>query len=151
MRGSWPWNLKFWFWMNLQTDWIRVDTSYGRYSDVDIVREGQFLYNKSARKNTFVFSQGTLEVNIIRFKPWVSLPETARNAIMVRAARVFAYREMGDTLRSGYAQLDEDAALEVLNQAETDQADYSFEDVGIPALARRDGGGAFALPTFPTW
>lgn len=133
-----------------QTDWIRVDTDTFRYSDVDLVRRGQFLYNTARTKNTNVISRGTLKVDIVRYLAWEALPETVRNAIMVRSARVFAYRALGDELRSGYAKVDEDDAMEVLNQAELEQADYNYESRGTPVDTFRFGGlnRVFHLPAF---
>jgi len=132
-----------------QADWIRADTDPDRYSDVDLVRRGQYLFNKHREKNTNVFSRTTIKVDIVRYLPWIDLPEEARHAIMIKAARVFAFRALGDELRSGYAQLDENTAMEALIQAENEQADYSYESRGAPALARRDGGNStFPLPAF---
>lgn len=131
-----------------EADWIRVDSDPGRYTDTDIVRRGQFLFNKAPRKNTDVFPRSTMLVDIVRYIDWDALPETVRSAIMLRAARVFAFRELGDEHRSGYSKLDEDQAMEDLIQTENEQADYNFESRGIPALSRRSGGGVFPLPAW---
>jgi hypothetical protein len=130
-----------------QQDWIRVDTDRGRYSDVDLVRRGAFLFNAERRKNTEVFTHGTLKVNIVRYLSWVTLPETARQYMLIKAARIFCNRVMGDEVRAGYAKLDEDDAWRNLLEAETEQADYNFMATGAPAEANRGLWGPLHLPT----
>lgn len=129
-----------------QLDWIRVDTDRFRYTGVDIVRRGQFLYNTARKKNTNVITRGTLKVDIVLYLDWVALPESARLAIMMKAMRIFAFSVLGDELRSGYSKLDEDEAMENLVSTDNDQADYTFEDIGAPAETRRDARGIFILP-----
>jgi hypothetical protein len=131
-----------------QTDWIRVDTDKYRYSDVDLVRRGSFLFNVARKKNTNVIARTTMLVDIVRYLDWTAMPESARQAIMIKAARIFTNRVMGDDLRSGYAKLDEDEAMQVLIDADNEQADYNYESLGAPAEAHRDGRSHFNLPAF---
>lgn len=118
-----------------QADWLKVDTDPGKYRNVDLVRQGGFLHNRY--KDSNVVAKSSLEVTLTRFIDWEDLPEEARQYLRIKASRVFAYQALGDELRSGYAKVDEDDAMELLITADTEQADYNFEAQGTPAEAHR--------------
>lgn len=120
-------------------DWIRADTVVGRYSNLDIVRRGAYLFDRL--NATFQIPHDTLEVEITRYLDWDDLPEAARNYIMIRAARIFLTTTVGDETRSGYALEDERTAWRLLQEEEADQSDASILDDEIFRQTRRPRGG----------
>lgn len=127
--GKFPW----------QTDWIRFDTVQGKYTDLDLVRRGEFLYDRE--NSTFTPPHTELEGEAVKYLDWDDLPEAARNYIMIRAARIFLNMTVGDRDRSGYAAEDERAAWRQLNEEEADQSDASLFDTDLNRKIRRPGGG----------
>jgi len=90
---------------------------------VDAVQRGGFLYNKT--ENAFTFT-APVEAEIVLFLPWADLPESAKEYIMHRAARVFLQRVVGaDSLRN-HSREDEYAARAKLMEAEAQSGNYSF-------------------------
>ena len=134
-----------------QTDWIRFDTERpGRTvlgsttraqrtyhpADVDITRRGEFLWNLATGTN--VFSQDQLQGHVVRYLAWEDLPESARTYLMIRAARIFLNRTLGDETRSGHAFQDEQRAFHILQTDETDQAEHNILTTGAwPQMIRR--------------
>lgn len=119
-----------------QTDWIRfdVDDQFAQ-TDVNIERRGGYLWN--AAKNTDVFTQGSFKGTLIRYIDWADIPERARNYVMVRSARIFLTRTLGDEARAGYAVDDERHAWHALQEAETEQAEYNILTTGAwPKMQR---------------
>jgi hypothetical protein len=120
-----------------QTDWIRfdVDDQFAQ-TDVNIERRGGYLWN--AAKNTDVFTQGSFKGTLTRYIDWDDMPERARNYVMVRSARIFLTRTLGDESRAGYAIDDERHAKIALEEAETEQAEYNILTTGVwPQMQRR--------------
>ena len=121
-----------------QSNWVQFDTDRGRYTNVDLVRRGEFLYDLKTR--TAVIPLDTIQGNAVIYLEWEELPEAARSYIMVRAARIFLMKSVGDEERAGYAIEDERRAWHVLMDYESDQGDYNLFDVGVATLLRRPGG-----------
>lgn len=146
-RG-WHWNTDEQVTINARTDgkfdwgadWIRFDTLPGRYSDIDVVRRGDYLYDRY--NSTDIFTQDALEGVVVRFLDWESLPQAARNYIMIRAARQFMVRTIGEETRAGYAMEDERKAMHALEDEESEQTSANILDKGwAPLAARRNGNG----------
>lgn len=129
-----------------QADWIRFDTTPGKYTTVDIVRRGQFLYD--VKNSTDIFALETIEGHAVKYLDWDDLPESARAYTFVRAARIFMNRTIGDEERAGYAADDERRAWHLLSEEESDQSDANIFDSGVPVLVHRPGGGGL-LPGVP--
>lgn len=139
-NGRYPW----------EADWIRFDTERpGRTAlagtrsvqsyhpaDVDITRRGQFLWNLAT--GTDIFTQTELQGHIVRYLAWDDLVEAARTYLMIRAARIFLNRTLGDDVRSGHAIEDERRAFTILQTDETDQAEHNILTTGAwPQMVRR--------------
>lgn len=78
--------------------------------DSDLVVRGDRLYDRA--NHTFTFPIGTtVECDITWLFQFNELPESARNYITIRAARVFQAGAVGSDLLDGFTQRDEFAAM----------------------------------------
>ncbi|MCP3882352.1 MAG: hypothetical protein GY701_28755 [Sulfitobacter sp.] len=126
----------------LDPNWIRFDVDTTKYTSIDIVRRGEFLYD--VKNATDVIDQEELEGTAVLYLDWDDIPETARNYIMIRAARAYGVRIEGNEF-SGYTAEDELRAWVALEEAESEQADYNYLDTGAPLLIRRRQGMGIVL------
>ena len=120
--------------ITLGSDVVAVDPAPG--SETDPVLLGNKLYNRVDR--TFVFTDDvTAEVQYLR--DWDYLPEPARQYIMVRAARIFQDRMVGNPQSYQYTATDEQEALRVLRKFEAKQSDANIfrNDPLLASMLRR--------------
>ena len=109
--------------ITLATNMVRVDAD--QYSELDVVQRGLRLYNR--KDHTFQFSQ-TVKAEVIFLLPFDELPQTARQFIVIRAARIFQDRMVGSETLHGFTAVDEQKALTDLKEAEGDTGDYTIFD-----------------------
>tara|TARA_Y100000401_G_scaffold4425_1_gene3101 strand:+ start:12654 stop:13463 length:810 start_codon:yes stop_codon:yes gene_type:complete len=116
------------------TNVLNIDVSQYRYSDIDPVVRGKFLYDR--RNATYKFDS-KLEAIVtyqllFNFDTAVSntgepvLPEYARRYITTKAARVFSQRYVGDKELVQMLALEEQEARTNLIHKESENADYSI-------------------------
>lgn len=129
------------------SDWIRFDTPDGKYSNIDVVRRGDYLWDRY--NNTDIFTQTELKGSVVRFLDWESLPQAARNFIMIRAARIFMVRTIGEETRAGYAMDDERRAWHALEDEESEQSNANINAKGWPPLTRRKYGSGLSYGGLP--
>ena len=110
----------------LQSNVLRLDTtSVIRNGKSDIIERGRKLYDRQT--NSFYFSD-SVEVDVVVFLSFDSLPEPARRYVTLRAARMFQDRVVGSsTLHSFYIQDEYDAWRE-LQEYEGEVSDYNIFD-----------------------
>jgi len=104
---------------------MRVDLDVNQFpqSQYDVIKRGNFLFNKQG--NTFTFDK-TLEARVVLLLPFEELPENARRYITIRGARIFQDRTLGANTLHKFGQVDEINALAILKQEETDTADTNI-------------------------
>lgn len=86
---------------------LRAYVDKTRYSDIDPVVRGNRLYDRKNR--TYVFDRNIV-CTLITLLDFTDLPQTAREYITIRAARIFVDRAVGDnSLRSYTLQEEGDA------------------------------------------
>ena len=109
----------------LASNILRVDLDVNKYAPTtyDVVKQGDFLYNK--KENTFTFDKDLDAVVVIHLE-FEDLPENARRYITVRAGRIFQDRSIGGTDAHGFTIRDEAAALAVLRDEESQTGDHSI-------------------------
>ena len=91
----------------------------------DLVKRGDFLYDRENR--TFVFGAGTsVKFKVIWLLDFEDLPQAVRVYVMIRAARRFAQRIMGDELTVTYSSQDEQMARAEFLRDEMRRADYNL-------------------------
>lgn len=123
--------------ITMGSDVVSVDVNRDLFPDIDPVLRGSKLYNRSDR--TYVWSKA-LTADVQYLLDWDSLPEAARQYIMIRAARIFQTESVGDTATYQFTAKDEEEALRVLNSYETRQLDAN--------ILRDDADLAFMLSRY---
>lgn len=108
----------------LPTNLLDVDLTTESGS-VNIVQRGQRLYDK--KNHTYIFTQN-LSCSVIWFLPWTQLPESARNYIKIRAARIYQQQQAGSAEHHRYNQQDELNAWTTLLSSETQNQDATIFD-----------------------
>lgn len=109
--------------INLAANMVRVDAD--QYPELDVVQRGLRLYNR--KDHTFKFDK-TVKVEVIFLLSFEELPQTARQFIVIRAARIFQDRMVGSDVLHGFTAVDEQKALADLKEAEGDTGDYTIFD-----------------------
>ena len=102
---------------------VRVDVSRQEYPDVEVVQRGNKLYDK--KNKTFIFSKN-LKGELVYLLPFTDLPEQARYYIVVRSARLFQQRMIGDSTGSAFSAEEETTALMALQDSEDETADHNI-------------------------
>ena len=102
---------------------VRVDVSRQEYPDVEVVQRGNRLYDK--KNKTFIFSKN-LKGELVYLLPFTDLPEQARYYIVVRSARLFQQRMIGDSTGSAFSAEEETTALMALQDSEDETADHNI-------------------------
>lgn len=112
--------------ISLQANVLRIDsTSLVRNATVDVVERGRKLYDRQS--NSFIFLN-PVEVDVVSFLDFESLPEPAKRFITLRASRMFHDRVVGSsTLHAFYAD-DEQMAWQELQEYEGEMSDYNIFD-----------------------
>ena len=118
---------------------IRVDT-VGRSQRIDVINRGGKLFDRRPFKNTTIFSETELDVELVDMLPFEQLPEVARQYIYIRAARIFQEKEVGSPSLSRFDRSDELMARANLDSDECATSDRTMLDQYAPALSRRPIG-----------
>lgn len=101
----------------LELDTSTVDSTY------DVTRRGGFLYDRE--DHTFIFDRA-LKLDITWFLPFEDIPQSARNYITVRAARIFQDQQVGAQILHAFSQKDEEDALAIFKASEGEEGDYNI-------------------------
>ena len=91
---------------------------------LDVVWRGTRLYDRY--EHTYVFTTSSMDVDLVFFLPFTSLPEAIRYYITIRAGRRFAEDVIGSTDIVNFTQDDEFNALVAMEQDETDMDDTTL-------------------------
>jgi len=93
----------------------------GLNSDKNYVYRDGKLYDRTAFANTFIFT-GNIELELVYFLGFETLPENARRYIALMASRVFQERRLGVQTISQQNRMDETIAMASLRQEENANA-----------------------------
>jgi len=107
----------------LSSNVVRVDVNRQEYRNVEVVQRGNKLWDKKNR--TFIFT-ADLKGEIVYLLPFSDLPEQARYYIVVRSARLFQQRMIGDATGSAFSAEEETTAYMALNDSEDETADHNI-------------------------
>ena len=107
----------------LSANVVRVDVSRSEYPSVEVVQRGNKLWDK--KNKTFTFS-ADLKGEVVSLLPFTDLPEQARYYIVVRSARLFQQRMIGDSTGSAFSAEEETTAYMALNDSEDETADHNI-------------------------
>lgn len=107
----------------LSANVVRVDVSRREYPSVEVVQRGNKLWDK--KNKTFTFT-ADLKGEVVYLLPFTDLPEQARYYIVVRSARLFQQRMIGDTTGSAFSAEEETTAYMALNDSEDETADHNI-------------------------
>lgn len=133
---------------------LNVDFSIYRYADLDPVVRGRFIYDKN--NATYEFNDD-LKAIITYQVPFeqataggAALPEYARRYVIMKAARIFAARHVGDPQLVQMAAQDEREAHAQFIQAEAENAETNVFNAALPyhTIARGRGVQVPAISTF---
>jgi hypothetical protein len=102
-----------------------IDVEASQDTNIDVTTRDGRLYDR--KSHGFVFG-GPVKANVTYLFTFEQIPEAARRYIMVRAARVFADRQVGDTVRHRFTEMDEARALSDLSAHEADTGDHTIFD-----------------------
>ena len=106
-----------------KTIYFCPQTAFKFHPDIDAVQIGLKLYNR--KKQTFEFDD-ELKCTVVYFREFTEIPETARRYIMVKAARVFVDRLVGDDGLRTFTQQDEIKARAILMETDLSNADHNM-------------------------
>jgi hypothetical protein len=111
--------------ITLGTDVVRVDVDERTYTNVNVIQRGTKLYDK--KNHTYQFTS-PLKAEVVYLRTFAEMPEQARYYIIVRSARLFQQRMIGDATGSAFSSEEETTALLALQNAEDETADYNILD-----------------------
>jgi hypothetical protein len=111
--------------ITLGTDVVRVDVDERRYTNVNVIQRGLRLYDK--KNHTFEFNE-PVKAEVVYLRSFSEMPEQARYYIIVRSARLFQQRMIGDATGSAFSAEEETTAFLALQNAEDETADYNILD-----------------------
>ena len=104
---------------------VRISIDKRTYTSIDIVQRGTRLYDK--KNKTFLFDSA-IKAEIVYLLPFTDLPEQARYYIVVRSARLFQQRMIGDSTGSAFSAEEETTALMALQDSEDETANHNIFD-----------------------
>jgi len=107
----------------LSANVVRADVSRTEYPSVEVVQRGNKLWDK--KNKTFTFT-ADLKGEVVYLLPFTDLPEQARYYIVVRSARLFQQRMIGDATGSAFSAEEETTAFMALNDSEDETADHNI-------------------------
>ena len=109
---------------------LRIDSvSKVRSNKKDIIERAGYLYDRE--NNTDLFT-GAVEVDIVIFLPFGSLPEAARRYIAVKSSRIFHDRVVGSGELHNFFMMDEQQAWSDLLEYQSEVGDYTiFDDYDV--------------------
>jgi hypothetical protein len=111
--------------ITLANNVVRISIDKRTYTDIDVVQRGTRLYDK--QNKTFQFSSA-IKAQIVYLLPFTDLPEQARYYIVVRSARLFQQRMIGDSTGSAFSAEEETTALMALQDSEDETANHNIFD-----------------------
>jgi hypothetical protein len=111
--------------ITLGTDVVRVDVDERLYSNVNVIQRGLRLYDK--KNHTYQFNE-PVKAEVVYLRSFSEMPEQARYYIIVRSARLFQQRMIGDATGSAFSAEEETTAFLALQNAEDETADYNILD-----------------------
>ena len=118
---------------------MKVDVNPYVYNNIDPVFRGGKLYD--VKNRTYVFSQD-LKADIVYLLDFETIPETAREYITIKAARIFQDRYFSDMEMAGFTREEERDALRELRRDEGQQADLNiFDNYSSARILNRHGSG----------
>lgn len=89
----------------------------------DIVRRGNRLYDKD--NHTFTFEE-SIDVDIVFFLNFEDLPQTVRDYIITKSARIFQSKVVGSQALYAFSEQDEQQAYITMMRAENDSMDLNI-------------------------
>lgn len=109
--------------ISLANNVVRVSIDKRTYTNIDVVQRGTRLYDK--KNKTFDF-KSPIKAQIVHLLPFTDLPEQARYYIVVRSARLFQQRMIGDATGSAFSAEEETTALMALQDSEDETANHNI-------------------------
>nr|BDD44390.1 hypothetical protein 6 [Deltaproteobacteria bacterium] len=109
--------------VNLPNNTMRVDASAIAN---DYIQRGMKLYDKD--NHTYIFTNSSIELDIIFFLEWELLPQVVRDYIWIVAARAFVAKTRPSETLDGLTQDDQDAAFINFQNAELENGDYNIHN-----------------------
>jgi hypothetical protein len=109
--------------ITLSNNVVRVSIDKRTYTSIDVVQRGVRLYDK--KNKTFQFSSA-IKAEVVSLLPFTDLPEQARYYIVVRSARLFQQRMIGDATGSAFSAEEETTALMALQDSEDETANHNI-------------------------
>ena len=94
-------------------------------------------YDRTDNTNVFTVGRVFKDAVIIQAQEFDQLPESARQFIMISAARTFQDRSIGASARARFTREDELRAEADLKREEAQSGDYTIFQTGIPRNIRR--------------
>lgn len=120
----------------LPADILRADATY-QVNSKDLVQRGLKMYDK--KNHTFVIGAAT-ELDVVVQLVFDDLPEVAKRYIVLRASRIFQDRVVGSGTLHDFQRGDEQAALMLLREFDTDVEDHNiFDNYDVFRVIDRQG------------
>ena len=120
----------------LPADILRADATY-QVNSKDLVQRGLKMYDK--KNHTFVIGAAT-ELDVVVQLVFDDLPEVAKRYIVLRASRIFQDRVVGSGTLHDFQQGDEQTALMLLREFDTDLEDHNiFDNYDVFRVIDRQG------------
>ena len=120
----------------LPADILRADATYQANSK-DLVQRGLKMYDK--KNHTFVIGAAT-ELDVVVQLVFDDLPEVAKRYIVLRATRIFQDRVVGSGTLHDFQERDEQSALMLLREFDTDLEDHNiFDNYDVFRVIDRQG------------
>ena len=107
----------------LASNVLRVDPNIYQHPSVDAVQIGLKLYDRKTHKYEF---EEDLTSVVVYFRTFEEIPEPARRYVMIKAARIFVDRLVGDEGLRSYTQQDEIRARSILMETDAANADHNI-------------------------
>lgn len=101
---------------------IKVDVEDTYLGSSDPVQRGIRLYD--AKAHSYLFTRD-LKATVVLLLPWDEMPQPVRHFIMVKAARTFQARQMGNESTDKFTEADEAAALVAVSLYESEVGDHN--------------------------
>tara|TARA_R100000988_G_C3946236_1_gene138756 strand:- start:200 stop:808 length:609 start_codon:yes stop_codon:yes gene_type:complete len=109
--------------VNLGSDVLIVDPNVHDHPDIDAIQRGLKLYNR--KKHVYTFDTD-LTCTIVYLRTFAEIPEPARKYVIIKAARVFVDRLVGDESLRSYTKQDEIRARAILMETDLANADHNL-------------------------
>jgi hypothetical protein len=102
---------------------VDVMSARAKYRDIDVVVRGNKLYDR--KNHTYKFDR-MIEADVVLILPFNELPQTAKNYLVIRAARKFQTQAVGSEALYNYTARDEAMARAEFMANEVRQADRNM-------------------------